>query len=87
MTTDTVLTTEFIADALTRHDDNLLKFARAIEQAVLQSPEVQRLREDAGRYREVRRMSLREFSDIYEANVQTGAPFDRLVDAAMEKQP
>jgi len=80
----TVLTDDQIEEC---YSDKRYLFARAIEQAVLQSPEIQALRKDAERYREVRRMSLREFSDIYMANLKTGAPFDLLVDAAMEKQP
>lgn len=50
MTTETVL----IFPEIMREwegTDNALSFARAIEQAVLQSPEVQALREDAGRMR------------------------------------
>lgn len=65
----------------------ILKFARAIEQAVLQSEKVQAWKKDAERYQEVRRMSLRQFSEIYEANLKSGVPFDQLIDAAMEKQP
>lgn len=48
MTTDTVLTDEQIRDL---HVWDMYDFARAIEQAVLQSPEVQAWKKDAERYR------------------------------------
>lgn len=93
--TTTILTDDQIISIMAQHinhdnDDMRVKpmsFARAIEQTVLQSPEVQALKRDAERYRKVRRMTLRQYSDLYQANIKTGAPFDRLVDAAMEKKP
>lgn len=54
MTTETILTPLDIFKASRRHEDDLYLFARAIEQAVLQSPEVQNLIEAA-----------QEFSDLY----------------------
>ncbi|WP_442592510.1 hypothetical protein ACSBPU_12985 [Parapusillimonas sp. JC17] len=59
MTTETVLP-EFQIDNLSagiygaRADPARIDFARAIEQAVLQSPEIRALRKDAERYHEVR---------------------------------
>lgn len=89
--TTTILTDEQIVGIL--HNTPLVAapshhvvFARAIEQAVMQSEQVQALKRDAERYRKVRRMTLRQYSDLYQANIKTGAPFDRLVDAAMERQ-
>lgn len=72
-----------------------LEFARAIEQAVLQSPEVQRLREDAERYRFLRRhtapLRLAESLGIPRKQVKRSddpaARVDEMCDAAMEKQP
>lgn len=49
--TNTVLTDEQIRDF---HVWDMYDFARAIEQAVLQSPEIQALKKDAERYRWLR---------------------------------
>jgi len=54
MTTETVLTNDEIMSEW-EGTDNALSFARAIEQAVLQSPEIQALREDAERIRALAR--------------------------------
>ena len=62
MSTDTVLTDEQIGAIFDAEADNpthqagwkLFDLARAIEQAVLQSPEIQALRKDAERYRWLR---------------------------------
>lgn len=95
MTTETVLNVDDLAQEIRRvdgkHDLGAGALAEAllpfIEQAVLQSEQVQAWKRDAERYRKVRRMDLQHYSDIYMANLQSGAPFDLLVDAAMEKQP
>lgn len=66
MTTETVLTDEEIitlgqqARAIETGGKGYIlpvTFARAIEQAVLQSPEIQAMRKDAGRYRWIERQS------------------------------
>lgn len=60
MTTETVLSPDEVKRLkkevliVWADDKGITEFARAIEQAVLQSPEVQRLREDAERYRVLR---------------------------------
>lgn len=53
MTNESFLTTENISEIMEAVNFTYepTKFARAIEQAVLQSPEVQRLRKDAERWR------------------------------------
>ena len=60
-----------------------IAFARAIEQAVLQSPEVQALRKDAERYR-----WLRDGNGYYpeENYLRGGVELDDGVDLAMEQQ-
>lgn len=99
MTTDTVLTIDFIADAMQAHDDDLLAFARAIEQAVLQSEQVQAWKKDAARYRWLRDEADGEgvcvvridyWSDEYigqaHCDVYGGEFLDKEIDAAMEKK-
>lgn len=89
MTTETILTDERIfalaaeadiasidpkVDVLMFSWDEMLQAGRAIEQAVLQSPEIRALRKDAERYRFMR-------------SVENGAVLEAAIDAAMEKQP
>jgi len=104
MATDTVLTKEQIQEALSENNlDGMgiqatLQFAglaRAIEQAVLQSPEVQRLREDAERYQHLRACNSSSLMIIKMASRGDDCPdqvlvefdADEAIDAAMEKQP
>lgn len=68
-----------------------IKAGRAIEQAVLQSPEIQALRKDADRYRHLRDEAELCPHDIFNAwwlsdhgNPQT---LDAAIDAAMEQKP
>lgn len=108
MTTDTVLTDAQIEEirhrAVMAFDGTMQPFeiaARAIEQAVLQSPEVQQMREDAERYRDWRAAAISENSKFLDAAYAyqeehfpegrpTEAQFDAGVDAAraaaMEKK-
>src|SRR5690606_1322981 len=98
MSTETVLTGDKISDLgeqLMYADGWSLSFARAIEKAVLQSPEIQELRKDA------RRLDFIESegaADVYQSEdadwiVDTGGQFGiggdlrEAIDAAMEKQP
>ena len=73
------------------------EFARAIEQAVLQSPEIQALRMDARRYRWLKEKMLGIDFDWQEAGITAlsfempdgcayGGDCDQNIDAAMEKQ-
>jgi hypothetical protein len=41
---------------------------------------------DAARYRYVRRLSPRAFSDLYFMNISSSKPFDELIDAAMSAE-
>jgi len=98
MTTDTVLTIDFIADAMQAHDDDLLAFARAIEQAVLQSPEIQALRKDAERYQYLRRPDTgpAKLDSLHNwvnddcnppyRELKCGDDLDAAIDAAMQEQ-
>lgn len=63
--------------------DNIVPFARAIEQVILQSPEMQALRKDAERYR-----WLRDGNGYYpeENYLRGGVELDDGVDLAMEQQ-
>lgn len=57
MTTKTILTNDDIYDLGLNHDVNgPYSFARAIEQAVLQSPEIQQVMKDAERCDEYRKL-------------------------------
>lgn len=47
--------------------------------------ELDRARADAERYRHVRRLDPNQFGELWQRNIQTGEPFDGLVDAAMGK--
>ena len=99
MTKETVLTDDAIHNLVVDFEiecdcgietypvDNIVPFARAIEQAVFQSPEIQALRKDAKRYRH-----LRGGNQWIVAATQTGfhvdgEQLDELIDAEMEQQP
>ena len=92
MSTETVLTNDEIYSLGMSHDVNgPYSFARAIEQAVLQSPEVQAWKGDAELYRWLRDNGDLSPHDLFNAwwlsehgNPQT---LDAAIDAAMEKQP
>lgn len=101
MTTETILTNQEISDiwsttieewGLTfQQFEQVLQFARAIEQTVLQSAEIQSLRKDAARYRWLRDMI--ENQDLVIAKVGSwsleswsGDDPDHYIDAAMEQR-
>jgi len=72
-------------------DGDKLHFARAIEQAVLQSAEVQALRMDAERYRWLRDICgiveyKQAFGSIGSGMIPSGKRLDVAIDAEMEKQ-
>lgn len=98
MTTETVLTDDEIHamySGTTGHRSIppvVLKFARAIEQAVLQSPGVQAWKKDAERYRWLRDICgiveyKQAFGSIGSGMIPSGKRLDVAIDAAMEKQP
>lgn len=107
MASDTVLTPadkdNFVSDLVDYGTDfaaPLYAVVESIEQAVLQSAEVQRLREDAGRWQAFRGAIVTkgtDFLDRLETNLENaidnndGTPtedqIDAAIDAAMEKQP
>lgn len=99
MTTETILTNDQIEDIILGvawPNAEIMEFAelvsRAIEQAVLQSPEVQALRKDAERYRWLRDpCSGAEHAIFYSRGdygkgLMSGAMLDAAIDAAMEQQ-
>lgn len=100
MTTETILTDEIISELAAKHlwahaqfigagevyYEGEIEFARAIEQAVLQSPEIQALHKDAKRYR-----YLKKGNQWIVAATQTGfhidgGELDDLIDNELEKQ-
>lgn len=87
MTTETVLTDEQIqwigSGARLSEYGGALAFARAIEQAVLQSPEVQQMRKDAERYQFCRSQSSP--AEIHIHGVEMGLAGDSL-DEAMDSE-
>src|SRR5690554_2439219 len=110
MTTETILTDDEICKTLvdagillvpqeiTGYD---IVIARAIEQAVLQSPEIQALRKDAERYRWLRRGAIEDAAVVqglgamdYGLSVVVSTyseeivaeELDEVIDAAMEQQ-
>lgn len=90
MTAETVLTNTQAREFKYHNYPNDLRMVRAIEQAVLQSPEVQRLRKDAGRYRWLRDRNgaVGSIVEIFINDEAWGSGhLDSQVDAAMEKQP
>lgn len=106
MTTETVLTDTELRQLQGEHLNTIgsrdariascIKAGRAIEQAVLQSPEIQALRKDAERYRYLRSRPQCENRDavsisLHEGNRSgryvSGVDADFAIDAAMEKQP
>lgn len=110
MTTETILTDREISQVLSQKHllacpDNITAYdvaaAREIEQAVLQSPEVQAMREDAERYRRLRWGDIEDVAVVQgldatdygsSAVVSTyseelvAEELDEVIDAAMEKQ-
>lgn len=97
MTTDTVLTIAQIAEicrSMPPYPTDA-QFARAIEQAVLQSPEVQALRKDAEISRWLRVNGLVSFPTVRDWMAirvvhpmpPDVATFDEPIDAAMEQKP
>ena len=114
MTTATFLTDEIISELAAKHlwahaqfvgagevhYEGEIEFARAIEQAVLQSPEMQALRKDAERYRWLRDSESDDMGVVtgiegidygstsvaytYEDGL-CGEQLDKAIDAAMEK--
>lgn len=101
MTTEQILTDEEVQGILSRvynyplsqiHPRDIRAW-RAIEQAVLQSPEMQALRKDAARYQEIRNRLTGAsydpafFDDLFKAGC-IGHPeeVDEEIDAAMEQQ-
>ena len=48
--------------------------------------EVERLRQPAARYEHLRRLDPNQFGNLWQKNIQTGKPFDTLVDEGMEKK-
>jgi len=102
MTTETILTHSQIGEiAISVHIMNETRdfnqeFARAIEQAVLQSPEIQALRKDAERYRRLRGMtwhssplcvvSIPKKSVRPGLDCPSGDRMDAAIDAAMENE-
>ena len=95
MSTETILTYEqrlrMVQD---QYNGDPIEFARAIEQAVLQSPEVQSLRKDAERYRWLRGQCEKLLGGLticevglFELKPWSGVDPDRNIDAAMEQQP
>ena len=92
MSTEILLTTSEIMDEW-EGTDNALSFARAIEQAVLQSTEIQALRKDAERYRWLRGQCEKLLGGLticevglFELKPWSGVDPDRNIDAAMEQQ-
>lgn len=80
----------WLAEAVINFDaDELYPVGRAIEQAVLQSPEVQQMRKDAERYRWLRKLSDDGqdcvIEDMYEIALHDD-DLDAAIDAAMEKK-
>lgn len=102
MTTETVLTDKEISKTLvdagilyatqdvTAYD---ITIARAIQQAVLQSPEIQALRKDADRYRWLRTQCEKPIGGLticevgmFDLKPWSGDDPDHYIDAAMETQ-
>lgn len=101
MSTETVLTDEqkyrFVSEICeygTGFVVPLYSVVEAIEQAVLQSEQVQAWKKDAERYRKLSAMATQQadsLGPIFRIDVRRSAPylfnFDAAIDAAMEKQP
>lgn len=94
MNTETILTHDQIRAAIDEAGpDNYFGLSRAIEQAVLQSSDVQALRKDAERYRWLRGqcetllggLTICEVG-LFELKPWSGVDPDRNIDAAMEQQ-
>ena len=100
MTIETVLTSEKLAEIRISNDEDYA-FARAIEQAVLRSDEIQRLREDARRYIFLKIESkpgqpfdlfdhmriAKKLVEAYDMFCTSWTEWDEVINAAMEKQP
>lgn len=95
MNNETVLTYDQIVSLIKQHVCDF-DHVRNIEQAVLQSPEIQALRKDAERYRHVSKSESDGVVDICICRIDwstgvrdvlTGDRAHALVDAAMEQKP
>ena len=85
----------FTEQGTNEFDAAVHRFARAIEQAVLQSPEMQALRKDAERYRHTIKSESDGAVDICVCHINwltgdrvvlTGNEANNAIDAAMEQQ-
>lgn len=91
MTTEKVLTDDQITEQFEwyvddpDHTNTFMVFARAIEQAVLQSPEIQALRKDAERFRKVINMTRAEREEVL--FFACDKDVIQAISAAMEQQP
>lgn len=83
MSAETNILTGDEIDAIWEGASNDLEFARAIEQAVLDSPEVVAMRRDAERYRWLRKPDS-NVPPITHAAARDPDLYDAAIDAAME---
>jgi len=82
MTTETVLTDAEIEACRIAGGGIVEEFARAIERAVLQSPEVQKMRRDADFWR----FLIDNYAEYGTVGFIDGAALKVAIDAAMEKK-
>lgn len=87
MTTETILTHDQIVKLIEQHVYDF-DHVRNVEQAVLQSPEAQALREQAGLYQWIKKNIKEgyEFDGGYYISDTDTSNWDRTVRAAMEQQ-
>lgn len=76
---------EFEADILSAADGNAMPDGKCVHLVYLKSEvdaRIAELEKSHERYEKVRRMNPQQFIAIYLSNLQTGVPFDDLVDLA-----
>lgn len=76
---------EFEADILSAADGNAVPDGKCVHLVYLKSEvdaRIAELEKSHERYEKVRRMNPQQFIAIYLSNLQTGVPFDDLVDLA-----
>jgi hypothetical protein len=73
---------EAVETARARHESLFALFCLSTLRTSMAAPgeSAEAVASNAGRYEHVRKMSPRDFSDLYAANLKTGVHFDQLVD-------
>ena len=62
------------------HCDISVCIKRQRDEFVNQLEQFEKNKKDAARYETIRKLSVKQFSELYKFNIRTGKPFDQLID-------